>query len=183
MQRINRWYRKITPFDARSVTQVAVSIDLFRVPAGFRGIDLVGRFSHLIGPADIVENEEFIFRTEKCGVADTGRLHIGLGAFGDRAWVALIALHVFRLDDVATQNQRIIVEERVHFCGSWVRHQDHVRFVDTFPTSNGRTVEHFAFFESIFVDGMSRKSDMLLFTAGVAKTKINEFDIVFLDHF
>ena len=50
---------------------------------------------------DAVEDEEFVLGTEVRDVGDAGRLEIRLGALGERARVALVALAVGRLDDVA----------------------------------------------------------------------------------
>jgi hypothetical protein len=35
----------------------------------------------------------------------------------------------------------------------WIGHQNHVRFLDALPAGDGRTVEHLAVLEHIFVHG------------------------------
>jgi hypothetical protein len=73
---------------------------------------------HVDVPLDAVEDEELGFRAEVGGVADAGGLQVGLGALGDRTRVAVVALAVGRLDHVAGDDQRGLVEERVDEGGS-----------------------------------------------------------------
>ena len=63
---------------------------LARRPGGFGG-DFQVASRHVDIPLDRVENEEFGFRAEVGGVADTGGLEIGFGALGDRTRVAVVA--------------------------------------------------------------------------------------------
>ena len=81
-----------------------------------------------------------------------GGLEVGLGALGERARVALVALHVRRLDDVAAQVERGLLEERVDDRRRRIRHQDHVGLLDALPTGDRRAVEALAVFEEGLVD-------------------------------
>ena len=182
LQGIDRRDRKITALGARPMADVAILVYLFGVPAGFLRIHLVERALHGKTPANIVKDEVFVFRAKQRGVGDAGGFHVGFGALGDGTRITLVALHVDRLDDVATQNHGGIIKERVHDGGAGVRHQDHVGFVDMFPARDGRAVKHFAFLKHIFVHGAGRDGDMLLLTLGVAETKIHIAGFVFLDH-
>jgi len=60
------------------------------------------------------------------------------------------------------------------------QHQYHVWFIDVFPAGYWRAVKHVTFFEGIFINGNEQGMYMLLFAAGVTKTKIDEFDVVSL---
>jgi hypothetical protein len=62
----------------------------------------------------------------------------------------------------------------------WIGHKNHVRFVNTFPACYRRAVKHIAFFKSILINTVCWESYVLLFTAGITKTKINKFDVIFL---
>ena len=48
---------------------------------------------HLVAVADAVEDEEFVFGSEQRAVGDARGLQIRFRALGERARIALIALH------------------------------------------------------------------------------------------
>ena len=60
-----------------------------------------------------VKNEEFRLGAEIGGVADTGRFQVGFGAACDRARVAVLALAVGRIDNIAGKDNGGIVVERI----------------------------------------------------------------------
>ena len=77
-------------------------------------------------PLDVIEHEKLGLGTEEGGVTDTGGLQVFLGATGNGPWVALVALHGARLDDVTAQDDGGVIGEGVQHCGAVVGHQDHV---------------------------------------------------------
>ena len=116
------------------------------------------------------------------GVTDTGGLEEFLGALGDGARVAVVALHGARLDDVADQDQGRLFGERIEYRGLVDRHQDHVGGFDAFPAMDGRTVEHLAVLEEVFILGItSRDGDVVLLAFGIGEAQINPLHIVIFD--
>src|SRR3546814_10386612 len=91
---------------------VAFGVVLARVPGGVNRIDLDEAALQAGIVTDRIEDEEFVFRTEERGVGNTRRLQIFLGALGKRTRVTAVALAGGRLDDIAGNHQRRIVEER-----------------------------------------------------------------------
>ncbi len=72
--------------------------------AASRREDLAVAARHVDRPLDGVEDEELGLGAEVRGVAEAGRLEVGLGALGERARIALVALAVRRLDHVAGES-------------------------------------------------------------------------------
>jgi hypothetical protein len=130
---------------------------------------------------EAVEDEELVFRPEKCLVGDPGRLEVCLGALGERARIALVALHRRRLDDVAAQVERGLLEERVEDRGRRVRHQDHVGLLDALPAGDRRTVEALAVLEERIVHDTGRDGHVLFLALGVREAEVHILDLLFLD--
>ena len=152
------------------------------VPGAFLGLDLREAARHVVAPAHAVEHEELGFRAEERGVAQARGLHVGLGALGQRARVALVGLAVARLDHVAGQQQRRLLEERVDVGGVRVGHQQHVGGLDALPAGDRRAVEGMARTELVFIEVRHRHGHVLLLATGVGETEIDELDLVFLHH-
>ena len=129
----------------------------------------------------VVEDEELGFRAEIGGVADPGRLEVGLGLLGDRARVAAVGLARRRLEHVADDRQRRGREERVHGGGLGIRHQRHVGFVDRLPAGDRGAVEHDAFREDLLVDHRHVEGDVLPLAARVGEPEVDIFDVIVLD--
>jgi len=181
VEAIDRGNREVAALDARTVADVAAFELLARSPRRFfRGHLDVGA-GHVDGPFDGVENEEFRFRPEVGGVADAGALEISLGALGDGARVAVVALAVGRFDDVAGQHQRGFVVERVDEGGFRVGEQNHVGGLNAFPARDRRAVEHVAVLENFFLEGDDGHADVLFLATGVGETVVDEANLVFLD--
>ncbi len=104
-----------------------------------------------------------------------------LGALGERARIALIALHGHRFDDIATQVDRGLFIEGVDHRGRRIRHQDHVRLIDALPAGDGRAVEHLAVLKKTLIHQARRNGDVLFLTNRVSKAEIGEFSLFFLD--
>ena len=183
VQRINRLDREVAAFRARAMPHIAVGEDTLRVPAGLFGIDLVEGAAHVRAPAHIVQNKEFGLRTEVRRIGDARRLQIGFGALAQGARVALVPGHGVGFQDIAADDQGVLVREGIHDGGGGFRHQDHVRRLDSLPTRDRRAVEHLAVPEKVFVDHPRRHRDVLLFAACVGEAKVDELHVVVLDHF
>ncbi len=181
VQAVNRRDREVAALDGRTVAEVTAFEFVASGPGGFFGEDLAVRTRHVDFPLDAVEDEELGFRTEVGGVANAAALEVGLGALGDRARVAVVALAVGRLDDVTGQDQGGLVHERVDEGRVGVRHQQHVGGLDALPAGNRRAVECMTFGELVFGEGRDRHADVLLLAAGVGETEVDEADFVLLD--
>jgi len=58
---------------------------------------------------------------------------------------------------------------------SRIRHQDHVRFIDRFPSGDRRAVKHDAVGEHLFIDGVNMLSSMLQLPRGSVKRRSTYF--------
>ena len=152
-----------------------------RVPCALQRVRLVEAAVHRAAVADAVEDEELVLGAPHRGVGDARGLEVGLGALGERARVALIALHVRGLDDVATQVERGLLEERVDDRGGRIRHQDHVGLLDALPAGDRRAVEALAVLEERFVHDARRDGHVLFLTLGVGEPEIDELDLLLLE--
>ena len=180
---VDRRHREVTALDPGPVAGVAFLVFLAAVPRRFGGVDFIKRVAHLVRPGDRVEQKELVLGAEIRGLADAAGGEIGLGALGDGARVAAVALHGGRLDDVATQVDRGFLVERVQHRGAGVRHENHVGLVDAFPAGDGGAVEHLALLEGGLVHGRGRDRDMLLLAAGVGESKIDKLGFAVFDEF
>ena len=133
-----------------------------------------------------VKDEEFRLGAEIGGVADTGRFQIGFGAACDRTRVAVIALAVGRIDDIASKDNGGIVVERIDESCSRIGTQLHIGSLNTFPTANGRTVKRLTVFEPFFgivEDDAGRYGKVVLLAFGIGKAQIYEAGFAFFNQF
>ncbi len=178
---VDRRYREVAALDARTVTFVAAFEITVGVPGSLLGEDLEHRAGDVRLELHFVEYEEFRLRTDEHLVADAGGLEVFLGAAGDGARVAIVALHGARLDDVADQDQGRLFGERIEHGGGVIGHQDHVGGFDAFPAGDGGAIEHLAVLEEIVVRIACRHGDVLLLALGVGEAQINQLHIVIFD--
>ena len=89
---VDRRDREIAALGARPVAEVAALILAAGVGRQLDVVELEARGVVAVLEADVVEHEEFGLGADIDGVADAGRLEIGLGALGGRARVAGVEL-------------------------------------------------------------------------------------------
>jgi hypothetical protein len=140
--------------------------------AGIVGIGLV---------LDVVEDEEFGFRSDEYGIADAGCLQIGFSLLGGAARVAVIGLARNRVENVAQNDHGGLREERVHMDRFRIRHEHHVGLVDGLPSADRRTVEHDAIGKHVLVDASDVHCHVLQLTLGIREAQVNEFYVIVLD--
>ena len=133
--------------------------------------------------ADVVEDEELRLRTEVGRVGDLRVLQIALGALGDAARVAAVALLGHRIDDVADQVQGGDLGERVHEGGVRIGHDEHVALVDRLEAADGRTVEAEPFLEAALGQLVCGHREVLPQTGHIHEAQINDLDVVVFDQF
>jgi len=173
---------EVATFDAWTVAFVAAFHVLVGHPRTLFGVDLEHGTGDIGLELHLVENEELWLRADENGVADTGGLQVFLGTGSDGAWVAVIALHGRRFDDVAHQDQRRLFGERVQNGSAVVWQQDHVGGFDAFPASNGGAVEHFAVGEEVFIQRITgRHGHVVLSAFGISEAQINPLDVMIFD--
>ncbi|MNT04833.1 hypothetical protein D3C72_1394260 [compost metagenome] len=182
LEAVHWWHREVAALDGRTVAAVAAFDVLAGRPRTFVRTDLDEAARHVDLPAHAVEDEEFWLRAEVGGVAHARRFQVGFGAFRDRARVAVVALAVRRFDHVALHEQGRFFHERVNIGRVWIRQQDHVGRFNAFPASDRRTVKGVARLEFVHVEVRHGNRHVLLFTTGISKAEINEFDFVFFYH-
>ena len=132
---------------------VAVAID-----GQFVGIELEARVVGLDREPGVIEDEELGFRSDIDQVADLGLLQVRLGALGDHARIARIALAGQRLENIAKHRRGRLRIERIDMGRIGIRHQRHVALVDGFPAGDRGGVEHDAVGESVFIHEQRRPS-------------------------
>ena len=179
---IYRWYREVAAFYARTVAGVA-AFELFSgSPGSFFCLDLHEAAGHVGAPGDAVEDEEFWLRAKVCSVTNAGSFQVGFGALGYRAWAAVVAFAVGRVDHVTAHEYGRLVEERVDLGGGRVGHQQHVGGLDAFPAGDGGAVKRVAALEplvGIFQQNVCRDGHVLFFTHCVGKAQVDKFYVVF----
>ena len=179
---VERRNREVAALDAWTVAFVAAFDVLVGHPGALFGEDLEHRTGDVGLELHFVEDEELWLWTGEDGVTDGGALQVLFGALGDRTWVAIVALHAGRLDDVADQDQGRLFGERVEDGGFVNRHQDHVGRFDAFPASDGGTVEHLADFEEVVFQRVTGwHGHVVLSAAGVSEAQINPFNVMIFD--
>ena len=175
-------YGEVAALDARTVAHVAA----FHLVAGcirtFFGVEFEERAVHLNGEAHVVKHEEFCFWTKENVGAQAGIFNQLLSLLCGTAWVTLVKLTGDRILYVTEDNQLGLGGERIHHSGFHVWNQQHVGLVNSLPASDGRTIEHNAFVESIFIHGVRAHRQMLKLAARIGEANVNIFYVVFFDH-
>ncbi len=178
---VDRRNREVAALDARTMTFVA-SLEIgVGVPGSLLREDLEHGAGDVGLEFDFVEYEEFRLRTNEYGVTDTGGLQVFLGALGDTARVALVALHGGGLNDVADDDQRRLFGERVQNGSAVIGHEDHVGGFDAFPAGNRGAVEHLAVFEEVIIDITCRHGDVLLLALGIGEAQVYPLHVMLVD--
>uniref|UniRef100_A0A0N4ZEB3 NAD-specific glutamate dehydrogenase n=1 Tax=Parastrongyloides trichosuri TaxID=131310 RepID=A0A0N4ZEB3_PARTI len=181
VQGVGRRNGEVAALHARTVTAVGAVVLGAAVPCRFFRIDLEEGVAHFIGEADRIEDEEFRLRAEERGFGDARGLQVRLCALGDAARATAIRLHGGRIEDVAADHDGRIGVERVDVGAGGIRQQHHVRFGDALPAGDRAAIEHLAFFKQRRLDDADREGHVLLDTAHVDKTQVDELDLVVLD--
>ena len=101
VQGVYRWHGEVAAFDARTVAHVAIFKVWLEAPRRFFRVDVY--MAPLMSDCHLTSS-----KTKNSGsgpkigcVTDTGGSQIRLSPLCERAWVAVVALHGARLDDVA----------------------------------------------------------------------------------
>ena len=182
LRAIHRVHREVAALGAHAVAHVAGvvvavgvgrQLDRVQLEAGVVGGD---------GELHVVEDEEFGLGADEDGVADAGRLEIGLGALGDHARVTRIAFARAGLENVAEHGERGLGIEGVEMRRGRIGHQHHVRLVDGLPAGDRGAVEHQALGPCVLVHLRDVHRQVLQLAARVGEAQVDVLDVLFLDH-
>ena len=183
---VNRRNRCVTAFDGRAVAGVLTVHMQTACPCAAFGRDFVTGFVHIGFKFYAVEDEEFRLGAEVCRVADAGRFQIGLGAAGDGARVAVIALSVGGVDNVAGNDDGNIIIKRIDEGCRRIGTQLHIGSLNAFPAANGRTVKRLTVFEplfGVFQHDACRHGKVVLLAFGIGKAQIDKAGFAFFNQF
>src|SRR5690606_3318415 len=171
----------VATLDPGAVAQVAVDELLAGGPGGFLGGNFHEGAGHVGTEVYFVKDEELGLGAEERGIPKAGGFQVLLGALGDGAGVAVVALHGGGIDDVAPQDDGGLVKEGVDDGGVIVGHQDHVRLIDALPAGDGGAVEHLAGGEEVLVHIARGDGDVVLLALGVGEAQVHPAGLVIFD--
>ena len=183
---VNRGDGGVAAFDGGAVAGVLPVHVQPACPCAAFGRDFVTGFVHIGFKLYAVEDEEFGFGAEVGGVADAGGFEVGFGAAGDGARVAVVALTVGGVDDVAGEDDGGVVVEGVDEGSRRVGTQLHVGCLNAFPAADGRAVKRLTVFKPLFgvvEDDAGGDGEVVLLAFGIGKAQIYEAGFAFFNQF
>ena len=144
MQRVDWRHRKVSTLDMWTVTLITAIHVFTRTPSSLFRADLIKSLTQTktCVPLDTIKNKEFWFVTEISCISNTSFYKIGLSASSKRAGIFNIRLQIIWFNDITTHIERDFFSKRVQDSRFSIWHQNHVRIIDIFPTSNRRAVKH-----------------------------------------
>ena len=89
------------------------------------------------------------------------------------AWIEPITFPADWIDDVGNQAQSLFVHEWIDPVTVWIRHQQHVGFVDRRPAAQTRTVKAEALLERLFGKLVDRKCQVMPGSNQIGETNID----------
>ena len=172
VQRVVRRRREVALLRARRVAEARLA----GVPEALGGVDRVVRGVRAEVVADLVEDEELALGADEARVGDPGGAQELLGALGDLAWVARVALSRDRVGDLADHREGRRLRARVEDRGGRIRHQQHVRLGDPLPAADRGAVEAEPVLERARVERPQRQRHVLPGAEQVAELQVDHRD-------
>ena len=160
LELVHRRNREVALFEARLVAEVRVLL-ASGIPESLDRVDVVVGMVVALSEADVVEDVEFRLGAEVRGVGDPAGLQVLLGLLRDAPRIARVPLAGHGILDVADQHQRGSDREGIEERGIWIRHEEHVAFLNLLKASNARAVEPQALFEGIRAELFGRHREVL----------------------
>ncbi len=133
--------------------------------------------------ADIVEHEELGLGSEIRGVGDAGGFQIRLGAMGDAARIAAIALIGDRVVDIADDVQRLDGKKGIDLGGRGIGHHEHIALVDRLEPRMLEPSKPTPSVEGILIDVINALRSMLPGAQHIDEPEVDEIDSLFLGEF
>ena len=153
------------------------------IPDSFFGINRVERAVALGIELNIVEDEEFGFRTENRGIGDAGALQIFLGALSQAARVAGVGFLGAGFGDGAGEGESGNFAEGIDESGVGIGHGEHVRGLDAFPAADGGAVKAESFGKDFFGEFADGTGEMLPGAEGIDELDVHHPGARFLSEF
>ncbi len=151
------------------------------VPRAGLGVDVVEARVGVGLEPHVVEDVELRLGGEVGGVADPGRLQVGLRLAGDVARVAAVGLAGERVVDEEVDDERLAGPERVEVRRRRVGEQRHVRLVDRLEPADRGAVEVEAVVEDRLVERGHGDREVLHDPRQVAEPDVDHLDALVLD--
>ncbi len=179
VERVGGAHGEVAPLEARLVAEIRF-LDAACVPGALDRVDLVIAPVLVLLVADLVEDEEFRFRSHVTRVRNPAFTQVRLGLPGDVSRIAgeLLARH--RVDNVGDDADGWPGEERIEARGLGDRHGHHVRLLDPHPASNRRAVEAEAFFERTRIEMFDWERTVLPASEHVDELQVDHLGLVSL---
>jgi hypothetical protein len=128
----------------------------------------------------LVEDVELEFRAPVGDVGDVGRAQVGLRLPGNVAGIARVTFLSYGVGDKAVDLERGHLAERVHHRGRWIRHQQHVGFMDRLKATDRGAVEAVARQEAFLRELLDRNGEVLHQPGEVAESQVDDLDATLL---
>src|SRR5678815_2104855 len=106
------------------------------VPGAFFGIDMIEAAVTGLIVSDLIEDEEFRFRSPIGRIADLRALKIFLRLLRDEPWIAFVGLARNRIEHVTDKTQRGHGTEGVERSRIRIRHHQQITVVDRLPATD-----------------------------------------------
>src|SRR5262249_17990829 len=101
----------------------------------------------------------------------------------DGTRIAIGTLAVGRLDDIALDEERRLIRERIHARRIGIRHEHHVGGLYALPARDRRTDEVVAVRELAVAEVASRHRYVLLLAPRIGEAQVRALDLVVIDRF
>src|SRR5215831_18193056 len=173
LERVERREGDISFFVANMVAEIRVPVLAVRIPDRFRIVYREAGGMSLVLKPHVVEDKEFGLRTEIDRIGDARGLQIALSPMPHAARIEPITLPGDRIDDVGHQAEGLFVHEGIDPVTIWIRHQQHVGFVDRRPAAQARAVKAEALFERLFRKLVDRKRQVMPGANQIGETNVN----------
>ena len=172
---------EVALFFLNFVSQVAAFLNTTGVPASFDGVDAVERTTFGRVVADVVEQEEFRFRSEKGSISEACAVEMIESTLSKCARATLIGLAGTRFLDRADQAEGFVTVKGIHPRGARVRNHGHVRGLNPLPSTNGRAVKRQSLGEGLLFQQVCADREVLPFAVQIGELQVDKFDAFVLD--
>ena len=174
--------REVTAFDTRAVAHVAHFEVGVCVPSCVDCVNFEGHFVHRVRILDVVEQEEFSFRTPVGYVTDARGLQVRFRFLRCAARVTVVCFACVGLNNGAVQTDCLFCVERVDVDRVCVGHQFHVGSFDRLPACDGGTIEHETFFQEVCVNLVCHYCYVLKLATRIGEADVDILDALVFDH-
>ena len=174
-QRVERSDRNVTFFRADVIAIVQnVAALAAAVPMPFFGIDEETGRVLVVVIASLVKDEELGFRPDVDRIGDAGEFQIALSTHSDRTRIEPVTFFRDRIDCICEQTKRSVFGKRIDPESRWIRHEQHVRFMDRRPASKRGSVKSKSVLKAVLGQLTDRECKMMPGTDKIGKPDRNK---------